>query len=181
MSFFSIDACKFWIDGQAAEVIDRLTEHVAAIRFICGNLGHNEVRLGEFCSCRVDSNEDLGDRFDIEVFGELDQTNVIVGNHPQLLQDFSDLLSVRFGILGAVIIREVDEVRIRREDIRNVRNPSDVLSDGGIEDFELLLQWMEGNSDSDGRIVLGQDLSTEKTGHQGGHTLLPVDQNSLPS
>ena len=65
-------------DGEVAEVVDRLAQQVAAVGLVGGDLRHREVGLRELGPGGVHADEDLGDRLDVEVLGQLDDADVVV-------------------------------------------------------------------------------------------------------
>ena len=72
--------------GEVAEVVDGLAQQVAAVGLVDGDLRHGEVGLRELGAGRVHADEDLGDRLDVEVVGQLDDADVVVDDLAELLE-----------------------------------------------------------------------------------------------
>ncbi|MDT4835762.1 hypothetical protein FQZ97_694370 [compost metagenome] len=75
-----------------AKIVDGLAQEVTAIGLIDGDLRHREVGLGELFSCGVHPDENLGDCLNVEVFGQLDDSHMVVDDAAQLLDDAEDLV-----------------------------------------------------------------------------------------
>ena len=86
-----------------AEVVNGLAEEVASIAFVGGYFRHGEIRLTECCSCRVHPDENLGDRFDVQIFGQFDDAKVIVHDFSEFLQNLAHFFSVGTRVLRNVI------------------------------------------------------------------------------
>ena len=84
------------------EVVDGLPQQVATVALVGGNLRHREVGLGQFGAGGVHTNENLGDGLDVEVLGQLDDTDVVVDYFAQLLQHAEERVFVYNGVGGCV-------------------------------------------------------------------------------
>src|SRR5207249_1644496 len=66
---------------------------------------------------------------------------------------------------------------VRRKNFCHIRQPARVLANGWVRDFELLIDWMESDSNWHGLVLISQYLAPEKGSHEGCDALLAVNQN----
>src|SRR5690606_26126025 len=104
-------------NGKMAEVVNGLPQQVAAVGFVYGDLRHGKISLGKLFSGRIDTDKDLGDRLNIEVFRQLDDADMVVDDLPKLFQYARDAFAVSVRIPLGVVIRELHQAGIRGEDI----------------------------------------------------------------
>jgi hypothetical protein len=129
---------------------------------------------------RVHADEDLGDGLDVEVFGQLDDADVVVDDLAELLEHLADLrLAVGVRGLRAQCARQFGQLASGAKTFGHVLDPGGVLLDGRVGDLEALLLRVEGDADADRLVVLGQHLAAEQRGHERGDALLAVDQDAL--
>jgi hypothetical protein len=84
---------------------------------------------------------------------------VVVDDLAEPLEDLADLFAVSGGALGDIVLSQLDQVSLRCEDGSHVLDPRDVFTDGRVGDFELFRQRMECDPDTNGLVVLGQNLA----------------------
>lgn len=104
--------------------VNRFAQEVAAVFFVDRDLGHGKVGLRKFHARRVHSDENLGDRLDVQVFGQIDHPNVIADNFPQLLDRGKDLVLQCVRILLAIVGYQLKKTRSWREHVRYISDPS---------------------------------------------------------
>ena len=75
---------------EIAAAARRLAQQVAAVAVVRCDLRHGEIRLVEACAGGVHADENLGDGFDVEVFCEIDDADVIVDDLLQSLERAED-------------------------------------------------------------------------------------------
>ena len=120
-----------------AEIVNGFAEDVAAISFVRSNFRHGEVCLREFGPCGVHSYENLGDSFDVKVFGQFNQADMVVDDFDESLEYLAHLFAVGFGILSCVALCQFDQICLRCEDCRHIFDPRDIFTDRRVGDFEL--------------------------------------------
>ena len=105
--------------GEVAEVVDRLAQQVAAVGLVGGDLRHGEVGLGELGAGGVHADEDLGDRLDVEVVGQLDHADVVVDDLARASRAPSRrILRSAPGFFCGIVVGQLDQAR------RRARRPS---------------------------------------------------------
>ena len=105
---------------------------------------------------------------------------MVVNDLAEPLEHFADVLAVGDRVLGHIALGQLNQVGLWREDRRHIFNPRDVFADGRVGDFKLLGQRMESDADANRLVVLGEDLTPEQTSHEGGDSLLAVDEDAFP-
>src|SRR5690606_39623324 len=98
-----------------------------------GYLRHGKISLGKLFSGRIDTDKDLGDRLNIEVFRQLDDADMVVDDLPKLFQYARDAFAVSVRIPLGVVIRELHQAGIRGEDICHILTPGSVPADRSAE------------------------------------------------
>ena len=162
-----------------AEIVDGLTEEIAAIGLINGDLGHRKVSLRQLRSSRVHADENLSYRLDVEILGQVDDTDVVVDDLAEPFQGRKHLVLVHAGIRLGVPLRDLEQLRVRREDGDHVVNPCRILADGRICYLEPPFLRMERDANANRFVVFGQYLPTEQSCHERCHSLLTVDQDAF--
>src|ERR1039457_6922896 len=104
---------------------------------------------------------------------------MIIDDLAEPLEHLTNSLAIGARVLGDIVLRQFDQVTFWGEDRRHIFDPRHVLADSGVGDLELLGLWMEGDADADRFVILGQDLSSEQTRHEGCDALLTIDQYPL--
>src|SRR3954470_5288084 len=111
---------KFRGYGGVAEIVNGLTEKVAAIGFVCRDLRHGEVGLRKLGASGVYADENLSDGFDVEVFGKLDHADMVVDDLGKLLQNPTYQPAVSLGVALGIVFGQLEDIGIRREDLSHV-------------------------------------------------------------
>jgi hypothetical protein len=106
-----------------AEVIDSFPQFVASVAFIGRDFRHREVGLRECSPSRVYPDENLRDRFDVEILGQFDDADVIIYNLAQLFESPKEYILIHPGICCCVSLRDLEQFGLGREQLRNIRNP----------------------------------------------------------
>ena len=94
--------------------------------------------MRESSSRGIYPDEDLCHGFDIEIIGEFDNTNVVVDDLTQPFQRTEECVLVHAGIGSSIGLCKLQEPGFWREQFRQIGNPSRILSDSWIRNFEFL-------------------------------------------
>ena len=163
-----------------AKVVDGLAEHVAAIGLIGGDLGHGEIGLTKRGPSGVHPDKNLGDRFNLQIVGQFDDANMVVDDLAELFQGPENGVLVCPGIGGDIIAGDLEEFGVRGKKVGDIGDPRRVFVDGRVANLELLLDRMKGYTNTDGFVVLGEHFPPQQCGHEGGDTLLAVNEDAFP-
>src|SRR6266513_1965597 len=120
------------------KVINALSQMRSLIRLVRCDLRHGEIGLAQHYALRVDSDENFRDGFDVEVSIQFNQTKLLVLNLLETLDAVKNFLLRNGGILGTVIADHFEDIQVRSEQFCDVWQPTRVLQDGRVLDFELL-------------------------------------------
>src|SRR5690606_34505257 len=125
---------------QVAEIVNSLSELIAAVGFIGCNLAHSKICLAQHNALRVNSYENFRYRFNVQIWRQLDDSDLLLW---YVHQDANGLFDVKFIY---------------------VRIPICVFADRRIRYFELFLSRIKGDFDAYIVIVLVDDVLTKQSG-----------------
>ena len=104
---------------------------------------------------------------------------MVVHDAAQALDHLEHRILRTAGVRLAVGRNQLEHAGLGGEHRRHIRQPGRVLADGRVGHFKLFVLRVERNADLHRLVVFGQNLRAQQRGHQGGHPLLPVDQDAL--
>ena len=108
-------------------------------------LAFAKICLRQRRSGSVDSNKNLGDRFDIQVFRQFNDADVIKDDSTWL-DDLEHLILRGVRIRSAVVADKLKSARGRIKDLGYIRNPSGILPDRWVSNLEEFVLRIERNT-----------------------------------
>src|SRR5690606_18318877 len=84
---------KFGMHRQVAEIVNSLSELIAAVGFIGCNLAHSKICLAQHNALRVNSYENFRYRFNVQIWRQLDDSDLLLW---YVHQDANGLFDVKF-------------------------------------------------------------------------------------
>ncbi len=104
---------------------------------------------------------------------------MVVDNLAQPLKRSKYRVFVQSIVLRCIGLGDLQQPGIRREHIRNIVNPSDILANGWISHLEGFGLRVKSDTDTDCLVILIEHFTAEQRRHERRHALLAIDQDAL--